>query len=801
MKTSPSSSDVTAAASELRELEKHIEKARRLLNHLEHAVVKAEAESGQSHGPLNAQEERMLTLLRTPTKMVSADEAIDLCEINAQLVEAALFMQAENERAEQNQLRQSRFLTTFAHELRNPLSPIRNAAALLEYEASNPKAISEVKSIIEEQVAYILRLLNDLLDLARVEAGKLILKVSRINLTQLVDDAITTYSPVFAKREQKINKFLLPNVFAYVDSDRFSQILNNLLDNAAKYTPVKGTINISVSVKEGDAELKITDNGIGISKEVLPHIFELYLQDTAAREINHNGLGIGLAVVQELTRAHGGEIVARSEGHGRGSEFIVTIPHAKVENTDTQHAPIDAQQLSNSSAPATKNKNAPGIFELQNQVAEDQMQIAALEAQLMESNYQLLSNNADLRSANEKLVASAMRAQIEADEAAIKLQQTTETMNADLQARSNQNRIDFISRCSHELRTPLNAILGFGQLMLHDDDDHRYLDPSQRERLENIQRAGQQLLDITNEILATKPARLETAVESVELLDVIGATLSSLEEKRQERKVQWQWIFSDPCCVWGDATKLQSALHDVISYALQNSVVGGVVEGSIHRGFNTVSILIGYQDCSVWPSIAGSPQSELLAAKSLLGLMQGTLAIHHPMQGVTALQIILKLHGVSSESKIESQRIPDSLGQEKTATCPRILYIEDNPVNAMVMAQVFAKQPQWRLSIATNGAMGLEIAASTQPSLILLDMDLGDMTGLQVFSALKSANLLPPLGCIALSANVISEHVKDAMKIGFTDYWTKPLNVKLLVENLHLLLDPKASCSDFHPGS
>lgn len=646
MKTTASSSDVTAAAEELRELEKHIEKARRLLSHLEHAVADAGAEFGRSYGTLNAQEERILTLLRTPTNMVCADQTIDLCEINAQLVEAALFMQTESERAEQAQLRQSRFLNTFAHELRNPLTPIRNAAALLEHVASNPAAISEVKHIIEQQVAYILRLLNDLLDLARVEAGKLLLEVRRIDLAQLVDDALTTYSPVFAKREQKIIKFLSPNVFAYVDPDRFSQILNNLLDNAAKYTPTNGTISISVSVNGADAELKIADNGIGIPKDVLPNIFQLYLQDTTARAFNHDGLGIGLSVVQELTRAHGGEIVAHSEGHGKGSEFIVTIPHAQLENTDNKNAaPANAQILSKSQ-PALKNKNTSSRPELQNQGAEDKTQIAALKEKLRQAKNELLLSSTNLRSANEELVTSALRAQTEAAEASATLQKMKSTMNSDVQACSNQNRIDFLSRASHEFRTPLNAILGFGQLMLRDDDDHHYLDLPQRERLEGIRRAGQQLLMLTEDILSTKPSRLDIALESVELLDVIGATLTSLEEKRREREVQWQWMFADPCCAWGDATILQRALHSVIAHALQNSVAGGVVEGSLHRGFNSVSILIGYQDCLVSPNVSDSHQSELPAAKALLESMQGTLNIHRPMPGVTALQVLLKLNNL-----------------------------------------------------------------------------------------------------------------------------------------------------------
>ena len=646
MKTTASSSDVTAAAEELRELEKHIEKARRLLSHLEHAVADAGAEFGRSYGTLNAQEERILTLLRTPTNMVCADQTIDLCEINAQLVEAALFMQTESERAEQAQLRQSRFLNTFAHELRNPLTPIRNAAALLEHVASNPAAISEVKHIIEQQVAYILRLLNDLLDLARVEAGKLLLEVRRIDLAQLVDDALTTYSPVFAKREQKIIKFLSPNVFAYVDPDRFSQILNNLLDNAAKYTPTNGTISISVSVNGADAELKIADNGIGIPTDVLPNIFQLYLQDTTARAFNHDGLGIGLSVVQELTRAHGGEIVAHSEGHGKGSEFIVTIPHAQLENTDNKNAaPANAQILSKSQ-PALKNKNTSSRPELQNQGAEDKTQIAALKEKLRQAKNELLLSSTNLRSANEELVTSALRAQTEAAEASATLQKMKSTMNSDVQACSNQNRIDFLSRASHEFRTPLNAILGFGQLMLRDDDDHHYLDLPQRERLEGIRRAGQQLLMLTEDILSTKPSRLDIALESVELLDVIGATLTSLEEKRREREVQWQWMFADPCCAWGDATILQRALHSVIAHALQNSVAGGVVEGSLHRGFNSVSILIGYQDCLVSPNVSDSHQSELPAAKALLESMQGTLNIHRPMPGVTALQVLLKLNNL-----------------------------------------------------------------------------------------------------------------------------------------------------------
>lgn len=572
--------------------------------------------------------------------------------------------QEKDESAEQAHVRQSQFLNTFVHELRNPLTPIQNAVALLDHVASDNPLLGEVKNIIKRQVSHMLRLLNSILDLARVDTGKLVLDFQKIDLGQFVDEALMTYSPVFANRRQCVKKSLAAGIFIEADPVRLGQILNNLLDNAAKYTPVSGVINISVAATESGAELKISDNGIGISVDALPNIFNIYLQDAEATAFNSTGLGIGLSVVKELTTAHHGDIIARSDGPGKGSEFIITLPRIQLKNGETKVA-----TTTNFSATAKLKllpfrKSGASILELPSASAVAKTEIALLKEELNEANKKLIDME-NVCSANEKLLTFGLRLQAEMDIAYAMLQKAVDTMKDDVQTNANQRR-EFLSGISHELRTPLNSVLGFGQLMLHDDNNQQYLQLCQRERLNGILRATQQLLGLADNLFCTAPknqTERDITLKSVEILDVIGATLTNLEDKRRERGIQWQWRLAEPCSVLADAAALQRALQSVIAYAIANSAKGDMLTGSLHRESSGVSILIKCRDRSISkPSITGSSrfaverdpagvsdlaQPSLDPAKTLLKQMQAKLIIHRPIKDITVLQITLK-----SESEI-----------------------------------------------------------------------------------------------------------------------------------------------------
>ena len=219
------------------------------------------------------------------------------------------------------------FLATLAHELRNPLAPIRNAAQLLGSPKLGPEQLQWVQSVIQRQVKHLAWLLDDLLDVARITQGKLELKRQLITLKSVVDSAVEVARPLLDGKGHHL-AVSLPAEPVTVDADplRLSQVLSNLLTNAAKYTGAGGHIALSGHIERGTLSLSIKDDGIGIPAESLGGIFAMFSQVEGAAVHSEGGLGIGLALVSGLTELHGGKVEARSEGLGHGSEFVVRLP-------------------------------------------------------------------------------------------------------------------------------------------------------------------------------------------------------------------------------------------------------------------------------------------------------------------------------------------------------------------------------------------------------------------------------------------------------------------------------------------
>lgn len=219
------------------------------------------------------------------------------------------------------------FLATLAHELRNPLAPIRTAAHLLESETLSADALRFSRGVIKRQVTQMAHLLDDLLDIARVTRGALVLKLQAVNLSEIIDAAVETAQPQIDAQQHSLD-IQLPKeqVTLQADPIRLTQILTNLLTNAAKYTPRGGRIVLGARVESGQLTLFVRDTGIGIGAPMLSKVFTLFVQANATANSTDGGLGIGLALVKGLVELHGGHIEARSEGLGHGSEFIVTLP-------------------------------------------------------------------------------------------------------------------------------------------------------------------------------------------------------------------------------------------------------------------------------------------------------------------------------------------------------------------------------------------------------------------------------------------------------------------------------------------
>lgn len=249
----------------------------------------------------------------------------ELREANAQLVIAALGAQDLQATAERALDQQKGILAMVAHELRNPLTPIKLIAERMVRLPSDQ--LPRMRELIEGQVQHISQLVDDLLDVSRASTGKLRIDCSEVDMLRILNAAVDACSPVMIARKQQFD-VELPDAALIVNGDpgRLAQILHNLLANAAKYTPVGGTISMTATVTAKVLRISIADNGIGVTAKALPFIFDPYVQDTHAIGFNVTGLGIGLTVVRELVEAHGGKVTGMSDGHGKGSEFVVTLP-------------------------------------------------------------------------------------------------------------------------------------------------------------------------------------------------------------------------------------------------------------------------------------------------------------------------------------------------------------------------------------------------------------------------------------------------------------------------------------------
>jgi signal transduction histidine kinase len=313
--------------------------ARTLIEHADTAMYHAKNQEGNSfqffnHGIATAQLPAARIDAIPPSRQSEASlraarssQMQHLREANEQLLLGALTLQDMQARAEVKHQQQIKFIAMVAHELRNPLNPIRTAADLLKRVGGDHALLATLQGIIERQVAHMSRLIDDLLDGSRAVVGKLRLHRSIVDILEAVSVAIETCRPAMEARKQHFGMHL-PRAPLHMEGDhlRLAQIFSNLLDNASKYTPRGGSITLTVKT-EGDAiVVTVADDGIGITPEALTHIFELFVQDERALALQAGGLGIGLAVVRDLVEAHDGSVVANSAGKDSGSEFTVRLP-------------------------------------------------------------------------------------------------------------------------------------------------------------------------------------------------------------------------------------------------------------------------------------------------------------------------------------------------------------------------------------------------------------------------------------------------------------------------------------------
>jgi PAS domain S-box-containing protein len=230
--------------------------------------------------------------------------------------------------AEQDR-RKTEFLATLAHELRNPLAPIRSGLQLMRRAKGDPAALARVQDIMDRQLDHLVHLVDDLLDVARITRGQIALKPERIDLAEVLRAAADTSMPLIESCRHRLDMRLPDAELALVaDPIRLTQVVNNLLNNAAKYTPRGGVIVLSAERDGGQAVIAVSDNGIGIPPESLESVFQMFTQVSHPSQRSHGGLGIGLSLVRSLVELHGGSITAASAGLDAGSVFTVRLPIA-----------------------------------------------------------------------------------------------------------------------------------------------------------------------------------------------------------------------------------------------------------------------------------------------------------------------------------------------------------------------------------------------------------------------------------------------------------------------------------------
>ncbi|WP_292445818.1 hybrid sensor histidine kinase/response regulator [Methylibium sp.] len=260
----------------------------------------------------------------------SEERARQVRDANERLVIASMNAQQLAEAAEEANARKDDFLAMLSHELRNPLAPIRNAAAILARIEGGEPRLPWIRNLIEQQVEQMSLLLDDLLDVARVRSGKIVLKKRPVAVHEFLERAIESCRPLAESRSQQLTA-ALPAQPVFVDGDpaRLTQVFSNLLNNAAKYTRDGGTIRLSVEPSETALIARVKDNGSGLAPEALERVFGLFSQEDRSLAHAQGGLGIGLTVVRRLVELHGGTVTVTSDGLNCGSEFVVTLPLLK----------------------------------------------------------------------------------------------------------------------------------------------------------------------------------------------------------------------------------------------------------------------------------------------------------------------------------------------------------------------------------------------------------------------------------------------------------------------------------------
>jgi signal transduction histidine kinase/CheY-like chemotaxis protein len=379
-----------------------------------------------------------------------------------------------------------------------------------------------------------------------------------------------------------------------------------------------------------------------------------------------------------------------------------------------------------------------------------------------------------------------------------------------LAQRESQAKSQFLSRMSHELRTPLNAVLGFAQLLLADGE--RVAPDTRRRRLEQIHRAGQHLLALINDVLelsSLEGGELRIGTQPVPLDALVAETLPLVERQARLHKVRLRSAALAGTAL-ADATRLRQVLLNLLTNAVKYNREGGQVlieaepagdeivlrvsdtgrgmsEAQLQQAFEPFNRL-GLESEGIEGTGIG-----LAIVKALVERMGGTVQARSTPDAGSVFEVRLPAAHITDD-------VPPSDGTSDVALVPaaphdgrpgRLLYIEDNPVNLLIVQELLAQRPDLELDTAVDGLSGVRLAAQRVPDLILVDMQLPDIDGHEVLRRLRADAATAEIPCIALSANAMPDDIARALRAGFADYWTKPLDLQRFMRSLQAIFgDP-----------
>jgi signal transduction histidine kinase len=306
---------------------------RRELQRLNRTLAQANEELASANAALQAEKTLELRSLNDQLERTNRDLAHTNTNLQAEIAER----RRVEEKLRETDKRKDEFLATLAHELRNPLAPIRNALRLLR--SGDSRAAGDAMQIMQRQLRQMVRLIDDLLDVSRITRGKLEMRKQRVQLRDVLEDAIETVRPMLDEAGQGLKLDMPPGpLWIEADPERLAQVFSNLLSNASKYSEDATSIMLAAASHGDHVHVQVVDRGIGIAPEQLDRVFELFVQADTSLERSRGGLGIGLTLVRQLVDMHGGRVFARSGGIGTGSTFVVELPIQQAAEGDADPA-------------------------------------------------------------------------------------------------------------------------------------------------------------------------------------------------------------------------------------------------------------------------------------------------------------------------------------------------------------------------------------------------------------------------------------------------------------------------------